>query len=148
MRGIPATQTDFGTATVVSSTRPAPNGKGIALPVPVLASLSDTPTRSKYRNRKVEVEGFTFDSKKEANRWLDLREEQRAGRITELRRQVGFPIVVNGEPICEYVADLVYLRAGVRVVEDCKSKVTRKIPVYVVKKKLMRACYGIEIVEV
>jgi hypothetical protein len=82
---------------------------------------------------------MSFDSKKELNRYLDLREQQRAGAITDLRRQVAFPIEVNGLHICDYVADFVYYRDGVEVIEDVKSQVTRKLPVYRIKCKLMAA---------
>lgn len=85
------------------------------------------------------MDGYTFDSKKEARRYLDLRAEQEAGSISQLRCQVEFPLTVNGQHICDYVADFVYYRDGVRVVEDVKSKVTKKLPVYRIKAKLMAA---------
>lgn len=102
---------------------------------------------SKYRNTKIEYDGRTFDSKKELGRYLDLRAEQQDGTITGLQCQVPFPIEVNGVLICDYVADFVYFRHGERVVEDVKSKVTRKLPVYRIKLKLMQAI-GIEVIEV
>lgn len=42
----------------------------------------------KYHNEKVAVSGITFDSKKEADRYCELLLLQRAGRISELQRQV------------------------------------------------------------
>lgn len=97
------------------------------------------PKKSKYRNTKVEIDGRTFDSKKEANRYLDLREEQRSGTITGLRCQVAFPLTVNGTIVASYVADFVYTRDGREVIEDVKSVVTRKLPVYRLKAKIMAA---------
>ena len=104
--------------------------------------------RSKYGNRKTTVDGVTFDSAKEARRFLALKAEQAAGRISGLRLQVRFPLRVNDVRVCAWVADFVYLRNGVRVVEDVKSEITRRHPVYRLKKKLVAACLGIEITEV
>lgn len=47
----------------------------------------------KYRNRKVTIDGVTYDSKKEYNRWCELRLLERAGRITDLQRQVPFELI-------------------------------------------------------
>lgn len=90
------------------------------------------------------MDGRAFDSKKEARRYIALKTEQQAGLIQGLRIQVGFRLKVAGITICFYRADFVYVRQGRRVVEDCKGMKTR---VYEMKKKLMRACYGIEIEE-
>lgn len=121
--------------------------KGLVAPE---SGVADRPPEkpAKYRNRKVEYEGFTFDSKKEFRRWLDLREQQRAGQITHLRRQEEYPLVVNGVEVCRYVADFVYARDGVFVVEDVKSPATRKLRDYRIKVRLMLACLGITVTEV
>jgi hypothetical protein len=103
---------------------------------------------SKFRNRKVTVDGETFDSAKEHRRWGELQLLQRAGQITDLRRQVPFAIEVNGHKVCKYIADAVYLENGAQVVEDVKSEITRKDPAYRLKNKLMRAVHNIEIREV
>lgn len=101
--------------------------------------------RAKYGNRKVEVLGHTFDSAKEAARYGVLLGEQKAGLIEGLEVQVSFDLVVNGITVARYVADFVYRRAGVKVVEDVKGYRTA---VYKLKKKLLKACLGIEITEV
>lgn len=106
---------------------------GAAGAVPEPAKLS------KYRSVKVEIDGRVFDSKKEANRYLDLRAEMMAKSITELRCQVPFPLVVNGVTVCVYVADFVYVRDGATVIEDVKSRFTRKLAVYRIKVKFMAA---------
>jgi hypothetical protein len=93
------------------------------------------------------IDGVRFDSRKEAARWGELVLLQRAGRIGCLRRQVRIPIRVNGVTVCRYVADAVYLEDGRRVVEDTKSEITRRLPVYRLKRKLLAALYGIEIRE-
>lgn len=101
---------------------------------------------SKYRNRKTEIDGRVFDSKKEANRYLDLREQQRAGVITDLECQVSIPLIVNNHCVAEYVCDFRYFRGGEMVIEDVKSEVTKRIEVYRLKRKILEA-NGIEVIE-
>jgi hypothetical protein len=101
---------------------------------------------SKYHNQPQVVDGIRFDSAREARRWCELQTLERAGEIRELRRQVEYPIEVNGVRVCYYVADFVYRTPdGKTVVEDAKGLRT---PVYALKCKLMRAAYGVEIKEV
>ena len=105
-------------------------------------------TLSKFRNRRVEVDGLKFDSVKESKRWAELQFMERAGEIKNLQRQVRIPIVINGVKVCTYIADFTYEELGGVVVEDVKSEFTRKDPVYRLKNKLMKACHGIDIREV
>lgn len=101
---------------------------------------------SKYRNKKTVVDGITFASKKEANRYGELKILLRAGIITGLEMQRRYPLVVNGLKICTYISDFDYFNESNKaVVEDVKGVRTRE---YILKKKLMLACYGIEIKEV
>lgn len=94
---------------------------------------------SKYRNRKTVIDDWTFDSQKEARRYLDLRAEQNDGRITELRCQEPIPLVVNGQTVGVYIADFSYRRDGERVIEDVKSTITRRLAVYQLKRKILAA---------
>jgi hypothetical protein len=112
--------------------------------------LTKPKKRSKYGNKKTTIDGIKFDSKKEAERWLVLQSLEQAGKIRDLRRQVRYSLMVNHKLICAYVADFVYYQGckASEVVEDVKSDATRKLPVYVMKKKLMAAIHGIEIKEV
>lgn len=103
--------------------------------------------RSKYGNEKTVVDGNRFDSKKEARVYGELKLRERAGEISELELQKKYPLEVNGQLICNYIADFVYQVNGVVVVVDVKSAITRKNPVYRIKVKLMKAIYGIQIVE-
>ncbi len=104
---------------------------------------------AKYRNIKKFVNGIEFDSAKEARRYQDLLIWQETGQITKLETHRAFPLVVNGVHVCDYESDFCYQpNGGSLVVEDAKSKVTRKLPVYRLKKKLMAAVYAIEIQEV
>jgi hypothetical protein len=99
---------------------------------------------SKYGNIKAEADGMTFDSKAERGRWMDLRLIEKVGDIAELRRQVVYPLDVNGVHICDYKADFTYLGKDGLVVEDSKGYRTRE---YMMKAKLMLACHGIKILE-
>ena len=70
---------------------------------------------------------------------------QRAGRISDLRRQVPYSLDVNAVHIARYVADFVYRERDVEVCEDAKGCVT---DVYKLKRSLMLAVHGIAIKEV
>lgn len=107
----------------------------------------------KYRNIKTKVGGLTFDSKKEAHRYLELKQLQKEGRISNLELQPLFKLIVNEQLICKYKADFRYkfiphgkiMKMGAwDVVEDVKGM---KTAVYRLKKKLMLACHGIDILE-
>lgn len=101
----------------------------------------------KYRNHKVTIGEIRFDSKREARRYQVLVLLQRAGKITELRRQVRYHLDVNGVHICDYVLDFQYRRDGVLVYEDSKTKGTRTRN-FIIKQRLMLACHGIRVEEV
>lgn len=106
-------------------------------------------TKSKFRNEVVEFDGEKFDSKKELARYGELLLLQKNGDIKDLKKQFVFKLEVENKLICKYIADFTYITSGGKfVVEDVKSKHTRKLPVYRIKKKLMAAIYGIEIKEV
>ena len=124
---------------------------------------------NKYGNKKVVADGITFDSIRERNYYYFLLEKQRNGEISNLRLQTPFEIIppvmetyvkhfVRKEdevrqkcvqPAVHYIADFVYTdnATGKEVVVDVKSEITRKDKVYILKKKMMRAFNGIEIVE-
>ena len=120
---------------------------------------------TKYNSKKLEVDGIKFDSKKEANRYQELRLLEREGLIRNLQRQMKFTLlpaqkeedtkgpkggVIKGKVIereCSYIADFVYQLpdSGKVVVEDTKGFRT---PEYRIKKKMMLYFYGIRIKEV
>ena len=107
--------------------------------------------RSKYGAKKVTVNGITFDSKKEANRYRELVLLERAGLIQNLQRQVKYELIpsqrIDGKVVeraCHYVADFFYTENGKRIVEDAKGY---KTPEYKIKKKLMLWVHGILIRE-
>lgn len=101
--------------------------------------------RSKYHAKKTVVNGITFDSKREADRYLVLKSMEEDGAIKDLRRQVRYELIpafdVDGKhyrPVY-YVADFVYREDGKEVVEDVKGMVT---DVYRLKSKLFARRYG------
>ena len=104
-------------------------------------------SRSKYGNKKTVVDGITFDSKWESQRYLYLKSLEKAGRVQNLELQPRFIITVNGQKICTYVADFRYDKEDAEgnwehIVEDAKGVET---PEFKLKKKLMKAVLDIEI---
>lgn len=120
--------------------------------------------RNKYGARKVTKNGLIYDSKKEARRAGILETLEKAGAITDLRRQVKFVLIPTqrepdtigpkggrkpGKVIereCYYLADFVYTitATGETVIEDTKGVRTKE---YVIKRKLMLERFGIRIKE-
>lgn len=125
---------------------------------------SSAPKTGKYKNKKIEFRGMSFDSIGERDRYVFLLSEQDAGNIRNLQRQVKYPLEINGEHICFYVADFVYEKftgatvkmSGMfgeqkyttatehfeKVVEDFKGVLT---DVFKIKAKMFKACYGFDI---
>ena len=102
---------------------------------------------NKYGARKTTFMGIKFDSKWEGERYLYLKSLERAGTIRDLELQVRFNLMVNDQKICAYIADFCYEREdkdGVwhYIVDDAKGVET---PEFKLKKKLMKACLGIDI---
>ena len=128
------------------------------------------PHVTKYRNKKVEIDGITFDSGKEARRYSELKILEKAGKIKSLRMQERFLLIpsqfetvptgdyyqvgskkgipktkeVCVEKAVVYVADFTYIENGKTVVEDTKGFKTKD---YIIKRKLMLYRYGIHITE-
>lgn len=107
---------------------------------------------SKYKNKKVYVDGIKFDSAKEAMRYRQLRLLEKSGKINDLQLQVPFELqekyTINGKKVraIKYVADFVYIDQDVKThIEDVKGIRTE---VYKMKKKMFEYKYGIEIEEV
>lgn len=124
---------------------------------------------SKYKNKKVVIDGMTFDSTKEGRFYLFLKEKEKNGEVSNLRRQVPYELIPEvwedeikhlktKEKIVKrcvqrathYLADFVYTDSvtGEDVVIDVKSDYTRRLSDYRLKKKMMRAFKGISIIEV
>lgn len=105
----------------------------------------------KYHNKKTEVDGILFDSKKEASRYIVLKMMEETGEIRDLRRQVKYELIpkqrLDGRMhrAVNYIADFVYIKDGKIVVEDVKGYRTET---YKLKRRLMLWKNGIEIKEV
>ena len=106
--------------------------------------------RSKYHAKKTTVDGITFDSRREADRYLVLKSMEKDGDIEDLRRQVRYELVpafdVDGKhyrPVY-YVADFTYRENGHEIIEDVKGV---KTDVYRLKAKLVAYRYGMNIRE-
>ena len=122
-----------------------------------IRAYSERQGKSKYHNRKsmrmIDGKPVQFDSVKEAGRWDELFLLQRAGKISDLKRQVRYRLIpeqrdARGRVIerpCDYYADFVYTQDGRTVVEDAKGHRTAE---YIIKRKLMLRVYGIRIREV
>ncbi len=101
--------------------------------------------KSKYGAKAVRADGVFFASKKEYQRWCQLKILQDLGEVRDLARQVTFHLKVNGFLICKYIADFTYTtKDDTRVVEDAKGFPTVD---YKLKKKLMLAIHGVSIKE-
>ena len=101
--------------------------------------------KNKFHAQKVEFNGRTYDSKKEAKRASILEQQERLGIIQNLVKQVPFclqPGYTNnqGKKVREitYVADFVYEKDGKLYVEDTKGFRT---PEYKLKKKIFEYKY-------
>lgn len=110
---------------------------------------------SKMKNTKVVYDDLVFDSKKEADRYMELIRLLRANLITDLELQKPFilapSVILNGrkKPPIRYVADFYYANSqGEVVVEDVKSSFTKTLPVYRIKSHLMKSIHNIDIIEV
>ena len=105
---------------------------------------------SKYHAKKTVVDDITFDSRKEADRYLILKGMEEEGAIEDLRRQVRYELIpafdVDGKHYRSvfYVADFVYMEDGKEVVEDVKGMMT---DTYKLKAKLFARRYGKSIKE-
>jgi len=91
---------------------------------------------NKYHATKTTIDGHTFDSKLEAQRYQELRLLEKAGQISDLRRQVRFEIIpkTRATRAHHYTADFTYIEGGVPIVEDVKGVLTRD---YVLRRDLL-----------
>lgn len=96
------------------------------------------------------IDGITFDSKKEATRYGELKLLQRDGQIRDLMLQQKFPVDIGGKHFCTYTADFVYFDCKLErtVVEDTKSTGTAKDAAYRLRKKAAQLAHGMTVDEV
>lgn len=109
--------------------------------------------KNKYHNKKVVYHGIKFDSKKEAQRYVELKWLEKTNQIKELELQKKFELQPsykkNGKTIrsINYYADFYYydIIKGEYIVEDTKGLRTE---VYKIKKKLFEYKYDMTITEI
>lgn len=121
----------------------------------------------KYNNTKVEYNGIKFDSKKEMQRYIVLKDAENSGVISNLELQVKYELIpaVREEYIehlktkdkvktrtiqlpITYTCDFQYLKDGVLIVEDVKASPKMLPKEFVLKEKMMFALKGIKIKKV
>jgi hypothetical protein len=126
---------------------------GCATPNPVRVN--------KFNAVRTVTENASYDSRKEARDGESLFQMQDAGLIRDLEIHPRYRIEVNGLKICDYEADARFVTcceielntldgmrtfpAGVQITTDSKGFKNR---VYLMKRKLMWAVLGIEVIEV
>lgn len=112
--------------------------------------LAATKKRNKYKAKPVVVDGVRFASKLEYRRWCELVMLEKAGVITDLKRQIPFVLAPQvrfydekrAKPALRYFADFVYTENGLQVVEDAKGDQTGE---FRTKRQLMISVHGIQI---
>lgn len=110
---------------------------------------------NKYKNTKINIDGISFDSKKEAKRYNELKLLEKLGKIKDLELQKKYVLLpsqpkkdgLRSERECSYHADFSYtiVDTGRQVVEDVKGM---KTEVYKIKRKLFKYFYGMDIYEI
>lgn len=126
---------------------------------------------SKYKAKKVKVGDIEFDSKKEANRYVELQFLLEKGKIKDLELQKEFVLIPTQrepdiigkrggvkkgkviEQSVKYIADFVYIdtETGETIVEDVKGfrdKASAGVAKYIIKRKMMLYFYGVRIREI
>ena len=105
---------------------------------------------SKYKVSRKEdrtVDGIIFDSKSEANRFIELKHLVNAGEIRDLVLQPEFKVEIKGVHFCKYTADFGYtdVKTGKRIIEDVKSPATAKDPAFRLRKKAAEIYHDISV---
>lgn len=120
--------------------------------------------KTKYHNKKVVIDGITFDSTKEGKRYLVLKDAESKGLISELTLQPRWELlpakkeqyiehkktkdVVKERTILQpmrYTADFSYIKDGKFVVEDVKGSpytLSRDVPL---RLKMMKYFHDIDV---
>lgn len=112
--------------------------------------------KSKYNNKKVVIDGITFDSKKEGNHYNTLKTLEKSGKISNLQTHVKYPFIYNNVRIGTLIVDFTYVdeenNREFCVVDvkgwDKKKQKFITTAMYNIKKKMMKAFYNIEVIEV
>lgn len=99
---------------------------------------------NKYKNKKVQIDMYVFDSIAESRRYKELALLEKAGEIENLQLQPKFLLQdsfkKNGKTYrkIEYIADFMYEEKGKVIVEDVKGMETKE---FKIKRKLFEYKY-------
>jgi len=99
---------------------------------------------NKFGAKKTVLDGITFDSRREAAYYAELKLLEKAGEVCEVELQKPFALTINGQLIGTYRCDFAFYdntRRCYRVV-DVKGVLTRE---FQRTRRLMRALHGIEV---
>ena len=124
-------------------------------------------SKSKYGNSKVSIDGISFDSKREGNVYLRLKDLQSRGRISDLQIHPKWELqpkltetyvkhLKTKDKECErtvllpitYEADFAFYHNGKYIGLDVKISKSLLPKEYQIKKKMMRYVHGITLTEV
>lgn len=108
------------------------------------ALLSMPKKANKYKAKRTLLDGICFDSKAEASYYAALKLRLNAGEVHDVEYQRPYALTINGILICTYRADFVFWDVAMRRrrVVDVKGVQTAA---FKIKRKLMKACHGIEV---
>lgn len=108
-------------------------------------ALLSKPKRSKYGATKTMLDGITFDSKREAAYYSELKIREKAGEVSGVVLQRPFPIIINGQSVGKFLSDFAFIdhtqEDRLRVV-DVKGYDT---PLSRFKRKCVEAFYQIKV---
>lgn len=114
-----------------------------------IAQLHETRPPHKFHAVPTQVGDLKFGSRKEAARYLILREMERRGEIQNLLPHGRVELVSNGETICHFEVDFMFERDGKLCAEDTKGR-KRGVPwdMYLIKAKLFHAQFGTRVITI
>lgn len=109
---------------------------------------------NKFNARKVEIDGETFDSRKEGAQYLTFKAQMKASepkdRVIKIECHVRYDITINEIAICSYELDfrITYADYSIKFYDVKGLKKGASYQIFRLKKRLMLACHGITITEV
>ena len=110
----------------------------------LIAECDAEAKRSKYGNKPIVIDDIWFQSTAEGNYYQQLKVRMKAGEVSGYLHQVPFPVVIDGLPVCDYIADfVVYYPDGREEIIDVKGVET---DVFKLKRKLLKATSGLDII--
>ena len=100
--------------------------------------------QSKYKNKKIEIDGHLFDSKKEGKRYQELKLQQHCGFIKGLELQPKFMLqegfrhksFKRKQTSIKFTPDFRYEKDGELWIEDVKGGKATKTEAYNIRKRL------------